>query len=66
MDIRNQILKSAPEIALIAALFFGWILGRVKVKWFSLGSGAGSNGCMLARVQFQAGYQLLLASMFPP
>ncbi len=42
MDLLKQILKSAPEIALFAALFLGWVLGRVKVKGFSLGGVAGS------------------------
>ena len=42
MELLNQILKSAPEIALFAALFLGCALGRVKVKGFSLGGVAGS------------------------
>ena len=35
-------MKSVPEIALFVALFFGYALGRVKVKGFSLGGVAGS------------------------
>jgi aspartate-alanine antiporter len=42
MATLNHILKSAPEIALFAALFLGHLLGRVKVKGFSLGGVAGS------------------------
>ncbi len=42
MGLINHILESAPEIALFAALFFGYLLGRVKVKGFSLGGVAGS------------------------
>lgn len=42
MELLNQILKSAPEIALFAALFLGCALGRVKFKGFSLGGVAGS------------------------
>jgi len=38
----NHIFKSAPEVALFAALFLGHLLGRVKVKGFSLGGVAGS------------------------
>src|ERR1041385_2214448 len=42
MDSLKHILKAAPEIALFAALFLGHVLGRVKVKGFSLGGVAGS------------------------
>jgi len=42
MDLVHNILKSAPEIALFVALFFGHLLGRVKFKGFSLGGVAGS------------------------
>jgi aspartate-alanine antiporter len=42
MDWLHHILKSAPEIALFAALFLGHLLGRVKFKGFSLGGVAGS------------------------
>ena len=42
MELLNQILKSAPEVALFAALFLGCALGRVKFKGFSLGGVAGS------------------------
>ncbi len=42
MELLKQILKSAPEIALFAALFLGCTLGRVKFKGFSLGGVAGS------------------------
>ena len=38
----DDILKSEPEIALFVALFLGYLLGRVKVKGFSLGGVAGS------------------------
>ena len=42
MDMLNQILKAAPEIALFAALALGHALGRVKLGSFSLGGVAGS------------------------
>jgi len=42
MGLINHILKSAPEIALFTSLFFGYMLGRVKFKGFSLGGVAGS------------------------
>ena len=42
MDLLNHILKSDPEIALFLALFFGYLLGRVKIRGFSLGGVAGS------------------------
>ena len=42
MDLLKQILKSAPELALFASLFLGCVLGRVKIKGFSLGGVAGS------------------------
>jgi putative transport protein len=42
MGLLNQILKSAPEVSLFAALFLGHLLGRVKIKGFSLGGVAGS------------------------
>jgi putative transport protein len=42
MELLNHILKSDPEIALFLALFFGYLLGRVKIKGFSLGGVAGS------------------------
>src|SRR5882672_9208592 len=42
MEPLKHILKSAPEIALFAALFLGCALGRVKIKGFSLGGVAGS------------------------
>jgi putative transport protein len=42
MDMLHQILKSAPEVALFAALFLGHLLGRVKIKGFNLGGVAGS------------------------
>src|SRR5262244_3246690 len=42
MDWLNHVFKAAPEIALFVALFFGYMLGRVKVKGFSLGGVAGS------------------------
>lgn len=42
MDVLNYILKVAPEILLFASLFLGYLLGRVKIKGFSLGGVAGS------------------------
>jgi len=42
MEPLKHILKSAPEIALFAALFLGCALGKVKIKGFSLGGVAGS------------------------
>ncbi len=38
----HQIFTSVPEVALFIALFAGHLLGRVKVKGFSLGGVAGS------------------------
>ncbi len=42
MDWLDHILKAAPEIALFAALFFGYAVGHVKIKGFSLGGVAGT------------------------
>jgi putative transport protein len=42
MELLRQILKSAPEVALFAALFLGHLLGRVRIKGFNLGGVAGS------------------------
>jgi putative transport protein len=42
MDWLKHILKTDPEIALFASLFLGYLLGKVKVKGFSLGGVAGS------------------------
>ncbi len=42
MDLIRHILKSNPEIALFVSLFFGYALGKVKIKGFSLGGVAGS------------------------
>jgi aspartate-alanine antiporter len=42
MDSLQHILKTAPEIALFVALFLGNVLGRLKIRGFSLGSVAGS------------------------
>ncbi len=42
MDMIRHILKSNPEIALFVSLFFGYALGKVKIKGFSLGGVAGS------------------------
>ncbi len=42
MDFINHILKAAPEIALFVSLFFGYVVGRIKIKGFSLGGVAGS------------------------
>src|SRR5690349_15669258 len=42
MELLKNILKSAPELALFAALFAGHAVGRVKIKGFSLGGVAGS------------------------
>src|ERR1044071_1648350 len=56
MDVLKHILKAAPEIALFAALFFGHVLGRVKIKGFSLGGVAGS--LLVALVIGQVGVTL--------
>jgi aspartate-alanine antiporter len=42
MDLIHHILKSNPEIALFASLFFGYVVGKIKIKGFSLGGVAGS------------------------
>jgi putative transport protein len=42
MDELKHILKTNPDIALFTALFFGYIVGKIKVKGFSLGGVAGS------------------------
>jgi putative transport protein len=42
MDWLDHTLKSAPEVALFASLFFGYALGHVKIKGFSLGGVAGT------------------------
>lgn len=42
MDFVQHILKTAPEIALFVALFLGYLLGRIKIRGFSLGGVAGS------------------------
>ena len=42
MELLNHILKAAPETALFVSLFVGHLLGRVKLKGFSLGGVAGS------------------------
>ncbi|HWC58912.1 MAG TPA: TrkA C-terminal domain-containing protein, partial [Verrucomicrobiae bacterium] len=42
MDLIHHILKSNPETALFASLFFGYIVGKIKIKGFSLGGVAGS------------------------
>ncbi|HEV8542370.1 MAG TPA: aspartate-alanine antiporter, partial [Verrucomicrobiae bacterium] len=42
MNPLKNIVGSAPEIALFAALFLGHTLGRLKIKAFSLGGVAGS------------------------
>ena len=52
MDMLNQILKAAPEIALFAALALGHALGRVKLGSFSFGGVAGSLIVALGIGQF--------------
>src|ERR1041385_6071988 len=52
MNLVQHILKSAPEIALFAALFLGHLLGGVKIKGFSLGGVAGSLVAALVIGQF--------------
>ena len=42
MEPLKNVLNSAPEIALFASLFLGCVLGRIKIKGFSLGGVAGS------------------------
>src|SRR5215469_633356 len=42
MELIRHILKTNPEIALFVSLFFGYALGKVKIKGFSLGGVAGS------------------------
>jgi len=42
MDALKQILKTAPEIALFAALTLGHVVGRVTLRGFNLGGVAGS------------------------
>jgi putative transport protein len=42
MESLKNVLNSAPEIALFASLFLGCVLGRIKIKGFSLGGVAGS------------------------
>ncbi len=42
MEQLKNVLNSAPELALFASLFLGCVLGRVKIKGFSLGGVAGS------------------------
>jgi putative transport protein len=56
MEAIKHILKSNPEIALFAALFLGYLLGKVKIKGFSLGGVAGS--LMVALVIGQLGVDL--------
>src|SRR5215469_8857831 len=43
MDALKHIFKVEPEIALFLSLFLGYALGRIKIKGFSLGGGAGSH-----------------------
>jgi len=52
MDLLQHILKSAPEIALFAALSLGHVLGRVTFRGFSLGGVAGSLLVALVIGQF--------------
>jgi aspartate-alanine antiporter len=52
MDLLQDILKTAPEIALFAALAAGHALGRVKLGRFSLGGVAGSLIVALVIGQF--------------
>lgn len=42
MDFLKQTLRTYPDMALFFALFLGYLLGRVKIKGFSLGGVAGS------------------------
>jgi len=42
MEQLKHVLNSAPEVALFASLFLGCVLGRVKIRGFSLGGVAGS------------------------
>jgi putative transport protein len=42
MSVLHQILKAAPEILLFTALFLGHLIGRIKIRGFSLGGVAGS------------------------
>ncbi len=42
MDLIKHILKSNPETALFVSLFLGYVIGRIKIKGFSLGGVAGS------------------------
>ncbi len=42
MEPLKHVLNSAPELALFASLFLGCVLGRIKIKGFSLGGVAGS------------------------
>ncbi len=56
MDEVHHILKSNPEIALFVSLFLGYILGKIKIKGFSLGGVAGS--LLVALVLGQLGVDL--------
>src|SRR6185503_14189334 len=56
MDLINQILKSNPEIALFVSLFLGYLVGKVKIKGFSLGGVAGS--LIVALIIGQLGVEL--------
>jgi putative transport protein len=42
MDLIKHILKSNPEVALFASLVLGYIIGKIRIKGFSLGGVAGS------------------------
>lgn len=42
MSLLKHVLELDPELALFASLFFGYLIGRIKVKGFSLGGVAGS------------------------
>ena len=42
MDFLKHTLRTYPDMALFFALFLGYLLGRVKIKGFSLGGVAGS------------------------
>ena len=42
MEFINHILKSNPETALFVSVFLGYLVGKIKIKGFSLGGVAGS------------------------
>jgi putative transport protein len=42
MELIHHILKSNPETALFVSVFLGYLVGKIKIKGFSLGGVAGS------------------------